>query len=798
MAIDTGLNRTVIELVGIRYPCLPRSPYWKPLAFVLFLCGIGNLLVLPSDPAFANSFSASEVASPEEYLAQGLRWFQQGDFEQAVSSWMEAAQLYERAGKPNKQSATLTYLSQAYQSIGQYKQALQNLELALTLAEKLGDRTRIASVLGTLGNAYIATGPAEIAYWYVNEGPGMAREAEDSALQAVILNNLGNLFTSPKQYTEALGAYTESVRLAKETRNQSLAARALTNAAKASMRSGQHQEAKALLDKALEQMRGLGDSHDKAYGLIGIGLAYHNLRPHLSDANDLLGLASKTFDETASVAGTIGDRHAASYAWGYLGTLYEDEHRYQEALQLTRRAVFAVQQANAPESLYRWQWQTGRLLEALGNIDDAISAYRRAVATLQPIRQELSTGYGSVQSSFRESISPVYFELVDLLLQRAASMQERQQYDPYLIEARDTVGLLKAAELRDYFRDDCADAARSRITRLEIISQTAVVVYPILLPDRTELLVSLPTGLKRFAVPVGAATLTQQVREFRRKLEKQTTREYLPHAQQLYDWLIRPLEPDLTAVTIDSLVFVPDGPLRTISMAALHDGQQFLISKYAVATTPGIDLTDPRSIKRENMKALAVGLTESVQGFPPLPNVSTELQSIQGLYGGDLLLNQDFLVSRLEKELRDERFTVVHIASHGRFESNVANTFVLTFDDKLTMERLNQFVGLFRFRDDPLELLTLSACETAAGDDRAALSLAGIAIKAGARSALATLWHINDPASSLLITEFYQQLQHPSVSRAIALQRAQLKLLHDPRYQHPGYWSPFLLINNWL
>jgi CHAT domain-containing protein len=448
--------------------------------------------------------------------------------------------------------------------------------------------------------------------------------------------------------------------------------------------------------------------------------------------------------------------------------------------------------------LYRWQWQTGRLLKALGKTDDAIAAYRRAVQTLQAIRPEMAVSYGSTQVSFRESVGPVYFELVDLLLQRAASTQAREQYEPYLIEARDTVELLKAAELRDYFRDDCVDAVRSRIARLDIISQTAVVIYPILLPDRTELLVSLPTGLKRFAVPVDAATLTQEVRAFRRKLEKRTTREYLPYAQQLYDWLLRPLEPELTPLPIDSLVFVPDGPLRTIPMAALHDGRQFLIGKYAVAITPGLDLTDPRPMQRDTIKTLAVGLTEAVQGFPPLPNVSRELQAIQSLYGGAPLLNQDFRVSRLEKQLREERFTVVHIASHGRFEGDVAKTFLLTFDDKLTMERLDQAVGLFRFRDEPLELLTLSACETAAGDDRAALGLAGVAIKAGARSALATLWHINDPASAILVAEFYRQLQEPSVSRAIALQRAQLSLLKDPRYQHPGYWSPFLLINNWL
>ena len=280
---------------------------------------------------------------------------------------MEAARVYERAGKLHEQSAALTYLAQAYQSIGQYKQALKSLELALALVKKSGDRTQIASVLGSLGNVYIATGPAEAAYGYLNEGLGMAREVGNSALEAVILNNLGNLFTSQKQYTEALGAYTNSVRLATETGNQSLAVRALINAAKASRQSGQYQEAKTLLDKALDQMRGLDHSHDKAYGLISIGLAYHDLHAHLPDSNDPLShLAAKMFDEAATVAETIGDRRAASYAWGYLGQLYEREHRYQEALQLTRRAVFAAQQVNAPESLYRWQWQTGRLLKALG------------------------------------------------------------------------------------------------------------------------------------------------------------------------------------------------------------------------------------------------------------------------------------------------------------------------------------------------------------------------------------------------------------------------------------------------
>lgn len=148
--------------------------------------------------------------------------------------------------------------------------------------------------------------------------------------------------------------------------------------------------------------------------------------------------------------------------------------------------------------------------------------------------------------------------------------------------------------------------------------------------------------------------------------------------------------------------------------------------------------------------------------------------------------------------MKENPFTIVHIASHGKFEREVKNSFLLTFDDKLTMDHLNQVIGRFRYRDQPLELLSLSACQTAAGDDRAALGLAGIAIKAGARSALATLWFISDEASSALVVEFYHQLQDPTVSKAMALRNAQLKLLENPDYQHPIYWAPFLLLNNWL
>jgi CHAT domain-containing protein len=533
--------------------------------------------------------------------------------------------------------------------------------------------------------------------------------------------------------------------------------------------------------------------------LIATGLLYRDLGSAQEKMRDpLLLRALQVLQEAASVAEPLGDARSASYALGHAGHLYETEHRYEEALALTRRAIFAAQTASAPESLYRWQWQAGRLLAATGKLDEAIASYRTAAATLQPIRPEVASSGQASDASAGEPTKPLFFELSNLLLQRAALTDDGKIAEDYLRGARDAVEAFKAAELRDYFRDECVDALLARLTKLDTLSKTTAVIYPIIFPDRTDLLVSLPTGLKRVSVEVSATQLTQEIRSFRRKLETRTTREYLLHAQQLYDWMLRSLEPDFATHKIDTLVFVPDGPLRTIPMAALHDGKQFLIKKFAVATTPGLNLTDPRPLDREKVKLLAGGLTESTQGYPPLPHVKRELQSIHTMYGGDQLVNKDFVIIGLEKELKERPVSILHIASHGRFEKDVAHSFVLAYDDKLTMERLDEFIGLFKFRQEPLELLILSACETAVGDDRAALGLAGIAIKAGARSALATLWSINDQASSDLITEFYQQLREPGVSKAVALQRAQVKMLSDLAYEHPAYWSPFLLLNNWL
>lgn len=596
-----------------------------------------------------------------------------------------------------------------------------------------------------------------------------------------------------------MAAYQHSADLAQRAGQPALAARAQTNAAAAALQAVEPALAKALLDTAYAALATLPDTHSKIYTLNKAGLTYRDLRARWRLQNDALLLrAAEAFGTAAAMAQRLNDPLAASYALGYWGHLYEQEHRYHEALRLTRRASMSARQLHAPESLYQWQWQTARLLHAMGQPMAALETYRQAIATLQSIRRELSSSYGKPPAPFRTTTGRLYFEFVDLLLNHTAKLPDMPQKAAYLDEARQTIERFKAAELQDYFQDDCVDASEVRERSLDQFTETAVIIYPILLADRTELLVSSSQGLKQYTVDVTAERLELVVRHFRQALQEDNERRYLRHAQRLYNWLIRPLAADLANLPAKTLVFVPDGALRLIPMAALHDGNDFLIRQYALATTPGLALTDPKPLRREKARPLALGLSEPVQGFSALPYVTAELETLKSLYGAKLMLNQDFLLANVEQALRTGDYGILHIASHGQFASDASESFVLAFDTKLTMDLLEKYIGRLRYREDPLELLTLSACETALGDDRAALGLAGIAIKAGARSALATLWHVADKAAATLVSTFYGVLQESEVSRAQALQRAQIALLNHPEYQSPFFWSPFLLINNWF
>jgi len=263
--------------------------------------------------------------------------------------------------------------------------------------------------------------------------------------------------------------------------------------------------------------------------------------------------------------------------------------------------------------------------------------------------------------------------------------------------------------------------------------------------------------------------------------------------------VLEPLEAIFAEQNINTLIFVPDGALRTIPMSALFDGKQFLIEKYAIGVTPGLMLIDPQPLQRDTVNLLMSGLAKGREDLTPLPFVPNELATIGRLYGGRTLLNEEFGTAAFATAMAENSYNIVHIASHAEFKKNVEDSYLAAYDGNLDLDRLEGILRPTNFRDRPVDLLALSACQTAAGDDRAALGLAGIAIKAGARSALASLWFVNDAATSQLITNFYTQLKNqPTLSKAQALQRAKQAMVKDQHHDHPFYWAPFLMIGNWL
>ena len=733
-------------------------------------------------------------AAALDYLGRGTAAFRAGDIIAATHHWSEAIRLCRLNGASDLEAQALARRGEAYRVEGYLRDASGDLQAALAKAEQSKDQELIAASSGALGNLAFMSRRSAVAEPLLKRSRDLASRLRHPAILAASDNDLGNLYASTGRLAEAASAYAEAIANAEAAHDDALAATAETNAARLALRRQNLAQAMALLTGAVDRLERLPAGYSRGMALVSAGSVVFEGEGRVPPGAQ--AIASRAFQAAANNAEALHNATLSSLAQGGLAHLYERDNRLDEASTLTDRAAFAAQQASAPELSFRWDWQRARLARRRGQTEAALVSYRRAVAELQSVRQDIPVEYRDGRSSYRTTFGPVYLEYSDLLLRRASSDPARAT--PLIREARDTIEQLKETELQDYFRDSCVTSFIAKRRPIETIAPGTAVIYPIALPDRLELLVSFGDEQRQFTAPIPETSLRDQVQRFRELLEKRTTNEYLVPARQLYDQILRPVEPVLAAHHIDTLVIVPDYTLRTVPFAALYDGSGFLMDRYATAIAPSLHLTDPRPLKTAPGTALVLGVSKSVQGYVELPNVEREVAAVHDIEGGQELLNDSFSRARFEAELRRVPYNIVHIASHGQFGSDPSQTFVLAFDGQLTMDDLERAIKFGERRDSALELLILSACETASGDDRAALGLAGVALKAGARSALATLWYVSDEAAGELVVNFYRGVQSGKLSKAHALQEAQRMLAADPRYAHPAYWAPFLLIGNWL
>jgi CHAT domain-containing protein len=327
------------------------------------------------------------------------------------------------------------------------------------------------------------------------------------------------------------------------------------------------------------------------------------------------------------------------------------------------------------------------------------------------------------------------------------------------------------------------------------------------LDDRVELILRLPRQQALYHPPATQVSKPEIEaildRLYSTLQEDGAYEEVQTDGQTLYNWLIEPLKTPLEQNQIQTLVFVLDGAFRKIPMSALYDGEQYLVENYTISLIPGLQLRDPEPLRRGEMKVLAASLTdppENVPGFAKLANVQKEMEEIKetGISVTEIS-EEKFTMANFSQKLLNTSFDVVHLATHGQFGSTPENTFLITAEGTLNIDEFEQ---LFRNQrqtgEQAIQLLIMSACQTATGNEQEILGLAGMTVQAGASSAIGSLWDLDDEAGALFTEAFYRYLGQPNISRAEALRRAQVALLDNENYDHPRYWAPYILVGLWL
>ena len=788
----------------------------------------------------------------------------QGQSKMAFETWEQAGAIYQELDDHDAIVKNQINQAQALQDLGYYLRASKILKSVQTkLENQPNSRQKIAALL-SFGNILRARGNLEQSQEVLQKAGKIAEGLEANQQKNAILLSLGNtiralgnrvnesrniepenLSSLPQclaeikpenadkaktdaYYSQAIDCYQQaalSSNLETQIKAQlNLLSLNVQNLGRDDVSPQSHSSIAELISNIKANLDRLPISHTSIFNRLNLVQTLICLKPNQSEFRSPLVQQCQPLTEgdfkiswteieqqieiAREQANQLQDKQAQAYTFGYEGAIYQqrgaiDRQRGKltqaqakliQAQQLTEQALSTVDSTEASEITYLWQWQLGRIYQLQNQTQQALQAYNETYESLQSLRRNLVAINPEMQFAFRDRIEPVYRERAALLLQNNPDQEN-------LAKARDTIEALQLAELNNFFREACIDAEPQKI---EEIDPEAAVIYSIILPDRLAVILSQPKEqLEYYPVPVSPQEIEREFRELRRVNTNRNispTNKVYPSNQKFYDWLIRPFESQLEQNQTSTLVFILDGIMQGLPVAALYDGEEYLIQKeYNLALTPGLQLLTPRSLTSNTLGAITAGLSKARGGFDPLPSVENEINEIATLVPSEILLNENFTRDRLQEQITTLPYPIVHLATHGQFSSRAEDTFILTYDTRINVKELDQLLQERDFAEDtPIELLILSACQTASGDKRAALGLAGFAIRSGARSTLGTLWSVQDSPTAKLMIQFYQALKTPGISKAEALREAQLDLLRSPEYKHPYFWSAFVLVGNWL
>lgn len=792
--------------------------------------------------------SDTKLIQAQAFNAKGAIALALGKSESALVAWQQATKIYEQIDDAIGVTGSLINQAQALENLGYYRRTCKTLLKASTNEyscdftspnnwkkvlqsyEQLQDNQLKILGLRSLGDILRQLGDWEHSEQVLNQSLQLKQSTQ--ARSATLLS-LGQL--NRAKYEQALSLYNKTYlsNIKQEAKQKALifSAQALSNYHQAiktvddfpaNELNTQAQLQKLSLSIDLRRwfktqnlnLKDIDSRIDQTIKILTESQVFSRPPSHfviqaqLNFAQSLIELesqqqlATQYIDRAQIQAQELSDSRSKSLAWGIYGHLYEKQQNWSEAEKYSQSALSISQTIDAMDLNAQWRSQLGRIYQAQDKTSQAIIAYESSVSDLDILHRDLVSISSNNPVGLSQDRETVYQNLVDLLL---TSPQDTLVSQANLNQTLEIVDSLRVAEVEDFLNCNLTNTAKSGKPKLD---PQAAFVFPIILENQLKIIVRLPKSqeLKSYSILIPRPELEQTLVQWRTELERRfVSPQSLLLSQKVYSWLLEPIEESLTQAKVKTLVFMLDGGFRNLPMAALHDGQQYLIEKqYAVASIPSLQLLSSKPRTKNKLNVLAFGLSQIRMGFIPhqgfgaLANVKNELTEIKSQVGSKDYLDRKFTSENLQQQINSQDFPILHLATHGQFSSEVEKTFLLAWDKRINVNNLSSILKLGGTNNaQGIELLVLSACQTAAGDNQATIGLAGIAIESGAKSTLASLWNVQDGSTAKLMSRFYRELANNN-SKAEALRRSQIKLLHTPGYQAPFYWSPYVLLGNWL
>ena len=631
--------------------------------------------------------SVAEKSETARYQANlGAYYWQRGDIHQAINAWSKEAEIYRLKKNTGQEAEAILKISQGYTSLGQLRLAIFQLEKLLS---SIKEPTLIARAWSKLGNAHSRSGAfdeATLAYKKSLEiEPNLSTLnnlvilLQKQILRAKLQADSSRAGDETERYLyEAESYQTEAVQSAKQalalsqTEQSSSAVRALVEWGKLSSELSTPQ-----LERGRKLLGSLPLSRTKVF--LAINWA------KLDSAQ-----TKYWFSQAQEIAEHLGDEFAESYALLELGLLAEKSGNLARSLDYAQAAQVKARLKSAYHSLYQSHWLASRIHQQMEDKEAAINNYRDAIAALDTFNQGSKNISVERRLDFKTRVEPLYRGMLELLLDTPAPSQAN------LEEALLVSDQLRLAQLQQYFGDNCFEIeGKSLPIEAVLTAKNAVSIDSIILDERTHFILQLPDGTVRHSkAEIGKAEITKIVNNWYKTLRKGLDWQLPPQGEDLYDMIIRPFEAELEQINPDTIVFVHDGVLRNLPMAALFDGEkkEFLAQKWASVSSIGLNFKSKPKQEQESA-VLAFGLAVAREGWSELDEVEPEVEKAISTLGGQKFLDREFTTDKLAKELSRGQYSILHLATHGYFGGVAENSFILAYDKPIKALELEKFLS---------------------------------------------------------------------------------------------------------